>query len=47
MRFDRSDRKPSAALLLFIAVYIAALGVLLAPKGTFVSGPATAALSSP
>jgi hypothetical protein len=34
-------------MLLFLAVYIAAFGLLFVPKGTFVSGPATAALSTP
>jgi hypothetical protein len=34
-------------LLLFLAVYLAAFGLLLAPKGTFVSGPAAATLASP
>jgi len=34
-------------LLLFLAVYIAAFGLLFAPKGTFVSSPAKATLSTP
>jgi hypothetical protein len=47
MRIPRTDQKPSRALLLFLAVYIAAFGLLFVPKGTFVSGPATAAISAP
>jgi len=47
MRVPRTDQKPSRALLLFLAVYIAAFGLLFVPKGTFVSGPATAAMSAP
>jgi hypothetical protein len=47
MQTDRTDRKPSGALLLFLAVYIAAFGLLFVPKGTFVSGPAAALLSTP
>ncbi|MFN7268825.1 MAG: hypothetical protein ACK5UA_07475 [Cereibacter sp.] len=47
MRSDRSDRRPSGALLLFLAVYIAAFGLLFAPEGTFVSSPAKATLSTP
>ena len=47
MQTDRTDRRPSGALLLFLAVYIAAIGLLFVPKGTFVSGPAAATLSTP
>jgi hypothetical protein len=47
MRVRRTDQKPSGALLLFLAVYIAAFGLLFVPKGTFVSGPAAALLSAP
>jgi hypothetical protein len=47
MRDPRTDQKPSGALLLFLAVYIAAFGLLFVPKGTFVSGPSTAAISAP
>ena len=46
MQTDRTGRKPSGALLLFLAVYIAAIGRLFVPKGTFVSGPATASVAS-
>ena len=46
MQTDRTGRKPSGALLLFLAVYIAAIGLLFVPKGTFVSGPATASIAS-
>ncbi len=47
MRSDRYERRPSGALLLFLAVYIAAFGLLFVPKGTFVSAPAKATLSTP
>ena len=47
MRSDPAHRKPSAALLIFLAVYIAAFALLLTPKGTFVSGPAAALLTTP
>ena len=47
MRIPRTDQKPSRALLVFLAVYIATFGLLFIPKGTFVSGPATAAMSAP
>ena len=47
MQSDPARRKPSAALLIFLAVYIAAFGLLLMPKGSFVSGPATALLTTP
>jgi len=47
MRIPRTDQKPSRALLVFLAVYIAAFGLLFVPKGTFVSGPATASISAP
>jgi hypothetical protein len=47
MQVPRTGHKPSGAMLLFLAVYIAAFGLLFVPKGTFVSGPATAALSTP
>lgn len=36
MRSDKAQRKLSGPLLVFLAVYIAAFGLLLAPKGTFV-----------
>jgi hypothetical protein len=47
MQVPGSGRKISAALLLFLIVYIAAFGLLFAPKGTFVSAPATAAATAP
>ena len=47
MQSGSSDRRPSGALLLFLAVYIAAFGLLFAPKGTFVSSPTQATLSTP
>ena len=47
MRSGSSDRRPSGALLLFLAVYLAAFGLLFAPKGTFVSAPAPVTLSTP
>ncbi|MCA3511351.1 MAG: hypothetical protein IOC80_10990 [Rhodobacter sp.] len=47
MRSYRPDRRPSGALLLFVAVYLAALGVLFAPEGAFLSSPAKATLSTP
>jgi hypothetical protein len=42
MRLERQARRPSVALMVFIAVYVAAFGLLLAPKGTFVTVPTAA-----
>lgn len=47
MQTNRTDRKPSVALLLFLAVYIAAVGLLFVPKGTFLSAPVTASGMNP